>query len=612
MENNLGPPRSREESYNTRLADLLRDRKLRAQPETIHSSGMRPDVEIAMGRSGSNQHLRMLEAKKGTRKSHREAAVKQAAAWLTDPYCEAVVALCYPEDLQPDPEIMESCNQYHFTSIEPDGTPTGWQTGSIDDLANCIRHAEFAGGAKLAHLLAKGVTNFAKGINDAVAEKLADRLNVSSPKNAKKISGLLVLNAMMLHDQLASSHKVLSKKICTLTKLETAARKQAIQKLLQKDWKEILRVNYAPVIEPVQGLLLEYGSHDPRPLLAALQVAQECAPLLHSHQLDFAGPVYHGLVESRNDGSFYTKTSTAILLAELAIPMDWVDDWTDWKAIAKKRICDPACGTGTLLMASQQVLLNRFDDAGGSAADRKQLQKSMIERTLVGLDINPHAIHLAACMLTLAAGNMEYNEMALHCIVHGKDDKGGIQCGSLELLVGDVEVMPLLGFEETEAKSRQQAAQGELEVPARRACPPNSASLVIMNPPYTRGDIRNKQHDNKVAKDLRKRERKIKSKTPDPDHKAAIHPSSVGTFFAPIADRITKDSDGAIAMVTPATSCNNTSGKLERDLLLKKWNIDYVITGHDNAEMAFSGNTDIHESLLVGRRNKGGGGLRRF
>jgi len=41
-------------------------------------------------------------------------------------------------------------------------------------------------------------------------------------------------------------------------------------------------------------------------------------------QLDHAGPLYHGLLQNaRYDGSFYTSTAAAVLLAGLAMPPDW-------------------------------------------------------------------------------------------------------------------------------------------------------------------------------------------------------------------------------------------------------------------------------------------------
>ena len=72
---------------------------------------------------------------------------------------------------------------------------------------------------------------------------------------------------------------------------------------------------------------------------------------------------------ARYDGSFYTSTAAAALLASLAL-RDSDGDWSDPNYVASLRICDPACGTGTLLMAVKERIrdlrmvihecLNRF------------------------------------------------------------------------------------------------------------------------------------------------------------------------------------------------------------------------------------------------------------
>lgn len=597
----------REERYNVLLAELLKERKLKAEAEVIHTSSRRPDIQIAMSRAGSNQHMRMLEAKKGTRKPQKDAAVNHAETWLTDPYCEAVIALCYPEDLVPDMDAMRDCDRYVFTPLEANGVPIGWITGGIAELDSCIRNAELSGGAKLAQLLSDGVDNFTRGVNDAVRARFANTLGVKDPTNATAIAGLLIINGMMLHEQLADKHKTLSRKLDPLTKL--AAKQQskgALQTLLDPQWRLIREVDYAAVIDPVRALLNEFGSHRPAPLHAALQTAVACAPLLKATQLDYAGPVYHGLLESRFDGSFYTKTSSGVLLSELAIQHDLVDDWTDVNALARLRICDPACGTGTLLMAAQNVIIRRYRANGGNADLLPKLQVAMIERVLTGLDINGHAIHLAACMLTLAANNAEYHDTHLTKVQHGTNERGVTRCGSLDLLLGDARELPLAGTEDT---AQRQTGQGEMGLNARDVVAPNSQDLVTMNPPFTRNSIRNdqygpeeqtriQQHEIKIAKDWAAAEHLNQEDSP-------IDNSSVRTYFTPIADAINKADGGTMAMVIPMAALQGSSGQAERELWTKRWLIECVITSHDNRNIAFSGNTNIHESMIIGRRPQG-------
>ena len=56
---------------------------------------------------------------------------------------------------------------------------------------------------------------------------------------------------------------------------------------------------------------------------------------------------------ARYEGSYYTSTAAAVLLASLAL-RERDADWSDPNYVASLRICDPACGTGTLLMAAAE------------------------------------------------------------------------------------------------------------------------------------------------------------------------------------------------------------------------------------------------------------------
>ena len=77
-----------------------------------------------------------------------------------------------------------------------------------------------------------------------------------------------------------------------------------------------------------------------------------------------AGRIFHRVLDTaRYDGSFYTSTAAAVLLASLAM-REQDADWTDPKAVADLRICDPACGTGTLLMAAAERIRDLRNAAG--------------------------------------------------------------------------------------------------------------------------------------------------------------------------------------------------------------------------------------------------------
>lgn len=77
---------------------------------------------------------------------------------------------------------------------------------------------------------------------------------------------------------------------------------------------------------------------------AALALTRDISGLRH----DLLGRIFHTVLDTaRYDGSFYTTTPAATLLASLAIK-DTMCDWSNPAEVTKLRITDPACGTSTL------------------------------------------------------------------------------------------------------------------------------------------------------------------------------------------------------------------------------------------------------------------------
>ena len=74
------------------------------------------------------------------------------------------------------------------------------------------------------------------------------------------------------------------------------------------------------------------------------------------------------------------------MLARLALGRDFCD-WSDPDAISRLRIMDPACGTGTLLMAALHVIKQRAHEAE-AAMDPARLHRWLVEDVLGGLDVN--------------------------------------------------------------------------------------------------------------------------------------------------------------------------------------------------------------------------------
>ena len=338
------------------------------------------------------------------------------------------------------------------------------------------------------------------------------------------------------------------------------------------------------------------------------ECADNLADSLNDLGYDHAGPLYHRILGSaKSDGAFYTNNISALLLARLAFDDAFVD-WRDPLAVAKLRIIDPACGTGTLLMAALLTIKERMREAGslGEGSD-ESLHRTLVQDVLCGLDINRHGVQLAACNLTLGAPSVDYERMNLQTMQHGPQDDGTVRAGSLEILRQREDgLQPTLfrmasRLQGTDALgARWEAAETSGDFPLK------DVDLVIMNPPFTRNTKRGEKFMGDAKKRMQEHELRIRDELLKRDQKAGdvIDTNSIRTSFTPLADQLLRDERGVIAKVLPATACIGASGEPERRFLAERFHIERIVTSHDPKRINFSENTSIHESLLICRRRE--------
>ena len=492
--------------------------------------------------------------------------------------------------------------------VNQSGVVGHWRKGDLTDLANLADDVGANETYRVTDILKQAIIAASDLIDAATAKDLANTLELpwappqgtGIDKRPPRIACLIVANMALLQNRMRSEG-IRIEDLDTLIDIRSARNRQTA---LLDNWQRIRDVDYAPVVDPALAVLhkLPADQHTNGLLGILIEGVLDCAPHIRGLQLDHAGPLYHGLLETaKYDGSYYTSTSTSVLLSELAMPLDWScteDRWIDADRLSSMKICDPACGTGTLLMAAARTIEQRFRQAGGDEDDLPTLHLGLIEDVLYGLDINRHAIHLAASMLTLSAPRIDYNRMHLYNMQHGVGAKGEVRAGSLDILVDDATYIP--GFAPPEMKQQRASAAGYREdTPDLKG----QCDLVIMNPPFTRNDIRNKHLPPEARQEVKKREIELAQKATDKAHRDAINQSTIGTFFTPIGD-ILLGQTGTLAIVKPFTACTNASGKDERDLLTdpKRFELELVVTSHDNRRINFSENTNVHESLIIARR----------
>ena len=604
-------PNLREEVLNSYLG-LLLDRYdgISATTEMRSSTSA---IDITVTHSGVPAPVPILiEAKIGDSPANRRNAADQARSRLHGASRSLAFGLCYPRHLR-DASVSAHETQealaratIAFAPVRRTDSKTTWREGTVADLANSLRNTDLSR-QRVADEIEHTVRAAAKLLYvEDCAKAVANALTLPNTKDkdlraAALVGSLILSNAALIHQRLR-----LVPTLSTIPPLETILADQANASSLIRDaWGAILDIDYHSVFLPALAVVKTLSDRQLWPAMGwicenAVAVADDLASL----RFDHAGPLYHRLLASAQfDGSFYTNHVSALLLARLALPEDLVD-WSDVDLLARLKVIDPACGTGTLLMAAMHTIRDRHEHSAPDGAESDLLHLALVEDALYGLDINRHGVQLAACNLTLGNPRIDYRRMNLFTMQHGPQSDGKAKAGSLEFLAAARNERDLTSF------ILPLATTGGLD--AERAEPGDASTgslteqfdLVIMNPPFTRNDIRNRQYSYRDRRRLQKREIEIAQflTRRDPPAFRAIDQTSVRTFFSPLADALLKKQGATLAKVAPTTALTSASGHAERKFLADRFQIETVITSHDPSRINFSDNTAIHESLLIARR----------
>ena len=604
------PSTTHEHTLNVTLARQLRARGLNANPEITHARGKRIDIEVHIG------IVRVaVEAEHGQTPTKQREALKDADARITQNLARCAVAVCYPDNTTEN-TIPTAQYLYQVRDHASRGRKGAWQRGNIDNLASVIRLAPAqigdpdAAAAALSAQLDEAVRRLAPNQKQRLASALDLPPSKTAPRadhtarwdRAAKRALLLVATAVMFHSRLDAhlpdSRPEINNRItgaktpftgawppmpanhCLLN--QNAPEDAPVIQQFTDAWNLILALDYKPIFETA---LAAIQACPPDPAFAdairetakaALAVAQNIASLRH----DLLGRIFHTVLDTaRYDGSFYTTTAAATLLASLAITQD-LCDWQNPNAIANLRITDPACGTGTLLMAAAQ----RIHDLAPQTRNDGNAAQALIEQVLSGYDVNLTATHMAATTLGLLSPTTRFRNMKIGRAFLGVDNDGRARLGSLEFL----DQKPLLMDWPNAA---QPVTQIDGDDPMNN---PDRADIIIMNPPFTRDSLRHDQFTPDNERKMKAREKSLFSKTP-------VHLSSNGNAFIILADFMRKSRDGKIAAILPLVTATNASALEIRQFIGKYYHVECIVTSHDPRRIYFSENTNIGEMLLICR-----------
>ena len=601
------PNQEHEQTLNVWLAELLKDRGIVARQERTQAKGKRVDVEIRLGTVKI-----ALEAKQGQRPSNRRDAIRSADGRFKEANADCALAVCYPEGITEKEELIEA--RMIWTIRNPANLAVAntamWTKGTLDDLVPAIRQAPMQLGNpdKAAAGLSASLNAAVERLSENQKEEIARALDLPQGKSTRLSKGrtskwnqaakramLVLATAVMFHSRLDNYRVELKPEFDNREPEGTPFTGQWPPQMAQqcvkdndptqefyKAWDLWLAVDYKPIFATAQTAL-NGCPHDhafteaiKETAEAALTLTRDISGLRH----DLLGRIFHTVLDTaRYDGSFYTSTPAATMLATLAINEETCD-FNDPKAISNLRITDPACGTGTLLMTAGE----RVRELIGEHGLTPETNKTIIEQVLRGYDVNLTATHMAATTLGLLSPTTTFKNMKIGRALLGVDERGNTHLGSLEFL-GNRGAPRLMAWPTavTQIDTQEEINQAE------------PADVVIMNPPFTRDSLRHDQFSRAEEKKLKDREKALFKNKP-------TYLAGQSGAFLFLGEYFCRANKGTLAAVIPLTSTTDASGLGIRRYLAQHFLIETIIASQDPERMYFSENTEIGEALLICRR----------
>ena len=363
-----------------------------------------------------------VEAEHGQSSGKRRDAIADADKRLpnSENLADVAIAVCYPDDTTS--ESLPAAD-LSWTIRDGDGGDATWTSGNLDQLTSVIRLAPAQLGnpdftaAALSKSLDAAVNRLSQQQKQALAQALdlpqqmRNKKPVRNPWDAPAKRSLLVIaTAVMFHSQLdvhlAGMRPEYDNRFPSVPEPQPfqgdwpprmaqicANASDPIREFLTA-WDLILALDYKPIFQTGRAALLAcqldsaFANAVRETAQAALTVAQDIAGRRH----DLMGRIFHTVLDTaRYDGSFYTTTAAATLLAALAISEDMCD-WSDPEAIARLHITDPACGTGTLLMAAAERIRELAPQAD-TESDLALPHRAGVQRLRREPDRHPHGGH---------------------------------------------------------------------------------------------------------------------------------------------------------------------------------------------------------------------------
>ncbi len=535
---------------------------------------------------------------------------------------EAAVALRYPAALRRKANLEQALREAKlswcvlYDETDEDGArvrfpQSGWLEGGIDDLADLIRlvstpqrEVDRAANSLQAGIdRAAGVLNELREKQQGIVRSVADLLGMDNVEQTRRMACAIIANALVFHGRIAGMHDGVKP-----LHLVCGPDVDNPQRETLAAWASILEINYFPIFAIARDILEQLPPRETALILSELHsTAQEIDSAGIDNAHDLTGRVFQRLIADRKYlATFYTRPSSAALLARLAVSLLQISDWSDAEAIGALRIGDFACGTGALLSAVYDQIALKHERAGGDPA---ALHRRMIEDVLYGCDVMPSAVHITSATLSGAQPDVGYNQSRIYTMQYGRQPDGAVKIGSLELLESSSE--PVL-FNTSDPALRTGSTGEEPAAQVIAEIPDEGFDLIIMNPPFTSNTKHRDAEDGVLNAAFAAFNATLDDQEAMADRLTALASGTayhghagLGSAFAELAHRKLKPG-GVIALVLLASVVNGSAWRNLRTLLAEEYDDLSVlsITDGDSDELSFSEDTGVAECLIVARKSE--------
>ena len=424
-------------------------------------------------------------------------------------------------------------------------------------------------------------------------------------------AALLMMNAAMLHQRISAGRW-----LDGVESLDVIKNSNNPVSEIKDQWNTIRARDFRPVIEPALEAIraIERTGRTGGLVMAVRHIAKEAEELAASYAdlgADHAGPLFNSVMGNQaSDGAYFTRPVAASIAARLTLDAVGEQDWTDEETWRSHKTVDLACGSGTLLTAMLTEMKRRAREQGATENEIGRLQKTAVEDTLKGMDINSISLQLAASQLTTGNQDIGYRRMGLHRMPYGPDasDPTKVSAGTLELL-SQREIVPRNGeldLPDDRIASQEVWTQGGEAMEDAVDAIKDGVGIVIMNPPFTNRSKMGEKFPAGTQQALRERvddmERTLirsDAEMDDFSDKNTIRP-----LFVALADRCIQQQVGILAMINPTIALCAPSGLNERRTLAERYHIHTILTCHQPGNINMSQHTNVNESIIIMGRHK--------